>query len=84
MNVKFPIPDWWPPAVGDRLRWAAENRTEYMCHVVAVFEHAGKHHVAVAWYGKTKQWWHYEVFGSIDAYFTKIWPDGQERPKCPA
>lgn len=78
--VKVPIPEWWPPKVGDRVRW--HDYEEYLAHVVAVFNHDGRTLVTIAYYGKHKRWWFYEVVRSIDAYYCKIWPDGQPRPKA--
>nr|BDD43621.1 hypothetical protein 1 [Dehalococcoidia bacterium] len=31
---------------------------EYKCHVLAIVD---EDHVVFKWYGKHKQWWHYEV-----------------------
>lgn len=78
-QVKIEIPSWWPPKVGDKLRMDS-NGEEYLCHVVSVFDHDGKTLATIAYYGKHRQRWHYEVVRSIDAHFATIWPDGAPRP----
>lgn len=60
-------PSWWPPAVGDKLKRPEGGSEETVCHVVSVFEHAGKTHAAVAWYSKKKQRWFYDVIGETAA-----------------
>lgn len=72
---------WWPPKAGDKLI-RNEQRTAYVCHVLAVFEHDGQTHAAIAWYGKHKQWWHYEVVSPMDAAYAKFWRHGTECPNA--
>lgn len=73
-------PPWWPPAVGARLRRLEiydEGPRAILFHVVASFEHAGRHRVVVAFYGIHKQRWFYEV---VDEYAAEsMWVDGDER-----
>lgn len=81
-QVLTEIPPWWPPKVGDKLRMYDNTyggAIARLCHVVSVFRHDQKDIIAIAYYGIYKQWWHYEVVGSLDANW-KFWPDGEECP----
>ncbi|HEX6052768.1 MAG TPA: hypothetical protein VFZ21_26060 [Gemmatimonadaceae bacterium] len=39
--------------------------------------------VVVAWFGKHKQWWHYEIFDGYQAHLGMVWRDGEQNPKSP-
>lgn len=74
---------WWPPKVGDKLRQfdrIERGPIARLCHVVAVFDHDGRSHATIAWYGTHRQRWHYEVIDRIRISYGLIWPDGM---KCP-
>jgi len=45
------------PNIGDKLHIWQQART-YKIHIVAVVD---DNQVVFKWYGKHKQWWHYEV-----------------------
>lgn len=72
---------WWPPKVGDKLRYQMKFDDVRLLHVVSVFEHQGETRIVGGFYGKHKQWWHYEVFDRLRAEYAFIWPDGQKRPE---
>ncbi len=46
-----------------------QKKFAYKYHVVAILEE--EKHIVVKYYGKRKQWWHYEVesFYHYDSYF---------------
>ena len=40
-------------------------------HIVLTFEDNGKKYYVVKFYGKYKQWWHYEVWSDLEMELTK-------------
>ena len=51
------------PPVGSTWRWL-----DYKYHLVLVFEDGDDTLLVVKYYGKRKQWWHYEVWTSFEYY----------------
>lgn len=78
-KVEVPVPAWWPPKVGDKLRWVDYEHMPRLAHVVSVFEHDDCTRFVVAWYGIHRQWWHYEVVGPSECQW-KFWPNGEDHP----
>jgi hypothetical protein len=77
--VNIESPTWWPPDVGDRLRYAAPPGEEGdLWHVVAVFlapDEDCQRVVARTWW-PTKRRWHYEVLDVLKARVGLFRPDG--------
>lgn len=60
-------PTWWPPKVGDKLRRRTSEGVALLCHVVAVFDHAGSTYAAIACWAESR--WVYEVIDAGHARF---------------
>lgn len=73
-------PSWWMRIqIGTKL-YRVENGVRYLCHVVSAFVHNDRQHFTIAWYGKHKQWWHYEVIDRSHAVYQKVWPYRSPHP----
>lgn len=75
-HVSTCVPSWWPPRVGDHLRLrddAGPSDRPYLAHVVAVFRHRhGPRQAVIAYYGRRRRRWFYEVVGPRDAEFGRV------------
>lgn len=71
---------WWPPKVGDKLRHM-DGGEIYLCHVVAVFDHAGETHATIGYFGKHRKRWFYETISRVQIEIPLYWRDGQEQPR---
>lgn len=83
--------DWWPPAVGDKLRhvtlhgggdYGVKN-VDALLHVLAVFDHVGEVRIVTAEWFPTRKRWNYEVFNERQANFGTIFRDGDPNPYTP-
>ena len=55
-----------PPKANSTFRYL-----DYKYHVVTTFEDGGDVYVVLKYYGKRRQWWHYEVW-SLFEYNLKV------------
>lgn len=81
---------WWPPKIGDKLRHFTLHgsngptgtvQVDALCHVLAVFDHAGETHATVAEWFPVRRRWHYETISIVQAHVGTYWPDGTPRPR---
>jgi hypothetical protein len=84
--VRREVPSWWPPKVGDKLRYdarqlAGRSSWETLLHVLSVFEDKdGEQRIVTAEWLPGKRW-NYAVFWWYQAALGTIWPDGTRRPE---
>lgn len=80
-TVRLPVPEWWPPKVGARLRgiWSSDPANDPLLHVVAVFKHDGNQQIVVAEWDETRQRWSYDIKSIVHAHVGTVRPDGWPR-----
>lgn len=61
MPVSLALYDKMKFKIGDTYHILRGSTKPYKIHVIAMFESDGNRIIAIKWYGRHKQWWHYEI-----------------------
>lgn len=89
MSADERVATWYPPKVGDRLRYFTTvpagpclvKRVEALLHVLAVIEHDGETRIVTA--ERVGLRWNYQIWDEVNAAYGTIWPDEEPRPEVP-